>query len=164
MIRCLIPYGCPIREDWMAKLCWESKEMGWKYMANTKYRNWSLRSGIVWSLQRPSPKFKGRRSILVYSLPEIALPIQRPRSCQILFFSMKKDRHPLDHSLGFRSCSTRISFKSVRAALVKKYCHVDVLKSNNLWTLASSVKGWEAEVLVSCDLIDGNRWPLNLRP
>jgi hypothetical protein len=30
-------------------------------------------------------------------------------------------------------------------ALVKQYCHVGILENDDLWTLASSVKGREAE-------------------
>jgi hypothetical protein len=48
--------------------------------------------------------------------------------------------------------------------LVKKYCHVGILNCDGLWTLASSVKGWEANFLVSCNLIGGNGRPLGLRP
>ena len=33
------------------------------------------------------------------------------------------------------------------------YCHVDILENNGLWTMASSVKGQEAEFLVSYNLI-----------
>jgi hypothetical protein len=49
-------------------------------------------------------------------------------------------------------------------ALVKKYCHVVILEWDDLWTLASNVKGQEAEFLVSCNLIGENQWPLELRP
>jgi hypothetical protein len=56
--------------DWVAKLCWESKEMGWKWPI--KYSKWSLQPGIVWSLQRPSPKSKPKGAsyfILCSKLP-----------------------------------------------------------------------------------------------
>ena len=49
-------------------------------------------------------------------------------------------------------------------ALVKKYCHVGILENNGLWTLAFSVKGREAEFLVSYNLIGGNQRPLDLQP
>ena len=44
-------------------------------------------------------------------------------------FPMKnkiKNQWPLNRSLGL--------------AFIKKYCHVGILETNNLWTLASSVK------------------------
>ena len=43
-------------------------------------------------------------------------------------------------------------------------CHVGILNYIILWTLASSVKGREAEFLVSCNLVGGNQQPLDLRP
>jgi hypothetical protein len=78
-------------------------------------------------------------------------------------FFNEKNRHPLNHSLGFHSCPTQTSFESL-SSWSKKYCHVGILESNGLWTLASSVKGREAEFLVSCNLIGGNRQPLDRQP
>jgi len=56
----------------------------------------------------------------------------------------------------------RLSRESV--ALIKKYCHVGIFTCDGLWMLAFSVKGQEADFLVSCNLIGGNRRPLNLWP
>jgi hypothetical protein len=42
------------------------------------------------------------------------------------------------------------------------YCDINILESDNLWTLASSVKGREAKFLISCNLIGGNQRPLAL--
>jgi len=72
---------------------------------------------------------------------------------------MKKKRQPLDHSLGFHSRPTHTSFESLSPS--SKSDHFKLR-----WPLdfGHSVKGREAELLVSCDLIGGNRQPLDLRP
>ena len=77
---------------------------------------------------------------------------------------MKEHRRPLDHSLGFHSCPTQTSFKSLlpRSKNIAMQCRI--LESDNLWTLTSGVKGGEAEFLVSCNQFGGNRRPLNLKP
>jgi hypothetical protein len=41
------------------------------------------------------------------------------------------------------------NFLRESVAFVKKYCHVGILENDNLWTLASSVKGQEAKFLHS---------------
>ena len=101
--------------DWMTKLCWESRKMGWK--RPIKYMNWSFRTGIVWSLQKPSPKSKPfgyelpppldlgghtvkpskvkpiereRESILVYSLPKQPLQSNDQYLVSVLIFLWKK--------------------------------------------------------------------------
>jgi hypothetical protein len=56
------------------------------------------------------------------------------------------------------------NFLEESVTLVKMYYHVGISESDGLWTLAFSVKGEEAEFLVSCNLIGGNRQPLDLRP
>ena len=76
---------------------------------------------------------------------------------------MKRNRRPLDHSLGFHSLPTQTSSREA-VTLVKEFCHVNILEVHGLWTLASSVKGRKAELLVSCNLIGGNRRPLDLWP
>jgi hypothetical protein len=75
---------------------------------------------------------------------------------------MKRIQWPLDHSLGLAKCRTQ-TFSQEAITLVKKCCHVSILKVHGLWTLTSSVKGREAETMVSCNLIGGDRRPLDLR-
>ena len=48
------------------------------------------------------------------------------------------------------------NFLREHVTLVKNYCHVGILESDGLWTMASSVQGREAELLVSCNSISGN--------
>jgi hypothetical protein len=74
-------------------------------------------------------------------------------------FLTKKNQWPLDHSLGFHSRPTQTSFESPSPS--SKGNH---FKLRQPWNFGYSVKGGEAELLISCNLIGGNRRSLNLRP
>jgi hypothetical protein len=117
---------------------------------------------IVRSLQRPSPKFKGRMSSPFQSCPKLPLQSNGQDLVNFCFFFHEKNRRPLDYSLGFHLCNPNFLQESI--ALVQKYCHVGILDCDGLWTLAPSVKGREADFLVFCNMICGNQRPLYLRP
>jgi hypothetical protein len=64
---------------------------------------------------------------------------------------MKKNRQPLDHSLGFHSQPTQTSFESPSPSLESNHFKLR-------WPLdfGHSVKGQETELMVSCNLIGEN--------
>jgi hypothetical protein len=74
-------------------------------------------------------------------------------------YLMKRNRRPLDHSLGVHSRPTQTFFESPSPS--SKSSH---FKMRQPLDFGHSVKGREAELLVSCNLIGGNRRPLDLRP
>jgi hypothetical protein len=74
-------------------------------------------------------------------------------------YLMKKNRRPLDHSLGFIPIQPKLPSR-VRRLLQK----VNHFKMRRPLDFGHSVKGRAAELLVSCNLIGGNRRPLDLRP
>jgi hypothetical protein len=74
-------------------------------------------------------------------------------------YLMKRNRRPLYHSLGFHSRPTQTSFESLSPSSKSNY-----FKMRRPLDFGHSVKGQEAELLVSCNLIGGNRRPLDLWP
>jgi hypothetical protein len=150
-----------------------------------KYNKRGLQLGIVWSLQRSSAKFKPSHELprpldldgQSVKPPKAKPKVQTQRSMPLLFLAqnnpsnlkakilsmidylMKRNRRPLDHSLGFHSCPTQTSFKS--PSPFSKSNHFKMRRSLDF---GHSVKGREAELVVSCNLIGGNRWPLDLQP
>ena len=72
---------------------------------------------------------------------------------------MKRNRRPLNRSLGFHSRPTQTSFESPSPSSKS-----DPFKLRWPLDFGYSVKGWEAVLLVSCNLIGGNWRPLDLRP
>jgi hypothetical protein len=72
---------------------------------------------------------------------------------------MKKNRRPLDHSLGFHSRLTQTSFESPSPS--SKSIHIE---SQQSFDFDLSVKGQEVELLVSRNMIGGNQQPQDLRP
>jgi hypothetical protein len=74
----------------------------------------------------------------------------------IIAFLIKKNRWPLDHSLGFHSCPTQTSFKSPSPSPKNNH-----FKSRRPLDFDHSMKGREAELLVSCNLIRANGRPLD---
>ena len=88
-------------------------------------------------------------------------------NCQDLFsfqfFFVEKNQRPLDHSLGFHSCPIQTSFESPPPWSEETAMYIFWRgMAFGLWPL--NVNGREVEFLVSCNLIDGNQWPLDLRP
>jgi hypothetical protein len=61
---------------------------------------------------------------------------------------MKKNQRPLDHSLGFHSCLTQTSFESPSPSSENHH-----LKLRRPLDFGLSVKGREAKLLVSCNVI-----------
>ena len=72
-------------------------------------------------------------------------------------YLMKRNRRPLDHNLGFHSRPTQTSFESLSPSSKSNH-----FKMRRPLDFGHSVKGREAELLVSCNLIGGNQWPLDL--
>jgi hypothetical protein len=72
---------------------------------------------------------------------------------------MKKNRRPLDHSLGFHFRPTQTSFESPSPSSKSNH-----FKLRQPLDFGHSVKGREAELLVSCNLIGGNQRPLDFQP
>jgi hypothetical protein len=128
------------------------------------YRNWSLLAGHSVKPPKAKPKVQRKKKHPIV-FPAQNNPLQSNGQDLISFFNifMKKNRRPLDHSLGFHSCPTQ-TLLQVSITLVKKYCHVGILDSDDLWILTSNVKGLEARFLLSCNLVGGYRQPLDLRP
>jgi hypothetical protein len=79
----------------------------------------------------------------------------------IIDFLMKKNRWPLDHNLGFHSRPTQTPLESPSPSSNDKH-----FKLRRPLDFGHSVKGREADFLVSCNFIQlgGNRRPLDLRP
>jgi hypothetical protein len=74
-------------------------------------------------------------------------------------YLMKKNRRPLNHSLGFHSRPTQTSFESPSPSSKSNH-----FKMRQTLDFGHSVKGREAKLLVSCNLIGENRRPLDLWP
>jgi hypothetical protein len=74
-------------------------------------------------------------------------------------YLMKRNQWPLDHSLGFHSRPTQTSFESP-----SPFSKSNDFKMRRPLDFGNSVKGREDELLVSCNVIGGNRRPLDLRP
>jgi hypothetical protein len=72
---------------------------------------------------------------------------------------MKRNRRPLNHSLGFHPHLTQTSFESPSPSSKSNH-----FKLRRLLDFDHSVKSREAELLDSCNLIGENRRPLDLRP
>jgi hypothetical protein len=81
------------------------------------------------------------------------------KTLSIIEFLITRNRRPLDHNLGFHSRPTQTSFESESPS--SKSSH---FKLRQPLDFGHSVKGREAELLVSCNLIGGNRRPLDLQP
>jgi hypothetical protein len=71
----------------------------------------------------------------------------------------EKNQQPLNHSLGFHFRPTRTSFESPSPSSKGNHFKLQLPLE-----LGISVKDREAKLLVSCNMIGGNRRPLDLRP
>jgi hypothetical protein len=106
--------------------------------------------------QAQSPNSKEHATLFLAQINPSNLTV---KILSMIDYLMKRNQRPLDHSLGFHSRPTQTSFESPSPSS----------KSNNFkmqrpLDFGHSVKGREAKLLVSCNLIGGNRQPLDLRP
>jgi hypothetical protein len=94
----------------------------------------------------------------VYSLLKTTPPNITVKISSLNDIFMKKNRRPLDHSLGFDSRRTQTSFESL-----SPFAKCNHFKLRRPLDFGLSVNRREVELLVSCNMIGGYRRPLDLR-
>ena len=105
----------------------------------------------MWSPRRPTPKSNPKGAFI----PCPKLPFQSNRQYHVNdWFVYDENWWPLDHSLGFHSCPTQTSLRVCRFRQKVSIRPLD---------FGLSVKGREAKLLISWDVIGANRRHLDLR-
>jgi hypothetical protein len=95
---------------------------------------------IVWSLQRPSPKSKPKGASTLFLVQNNPSNLMA-KILLMIDFLLKRNRWPLDHSLGFHSCPTQTSFESLSPSSKSNR-----LKLRQPLDFGHTAKGREAEL------------------